>query len=42
LIGGCVARYGGRGCLCGPMERHPFPLRNKPHDIVYSGHGEES
>jgi hypothetical protein len=28
--GGCVVRCGGRGCLRGPMLRHPFPLRDQP------------
>jgi hypothetical protein len=32
MLGECVVRYGGRGCLLGPMMRHPFPLRNQPHD----------
>jgi hypothetical protein len=27
-----VVRYGGRGCLSGSMQRHPFPLRDQPHD----------
>jgi hypothetical protein len=26
-------RYGGRGCLCRPMLRYPFPLRDQPHTI---------
>jgi hypothetical protein len=34
MFGGCVARYGGRGCLQGPMLRHPFSLRNQPHNVV--------
>jgi hypothetical protein len=24
--------YRGRECLCGPMLRHPFPLRYQPQD----------
>jgi hypothetical protein len=44
---GGVVRYGGRGCLTRPMSRHPFHLRDQPHDRivynrVYSGHGEGS
>jgi hypothetical protein len=31
---GGVVRYGGRGCLSGPMPRHPFPLRDQPHDGI--------
>jgi hypothetical protein len=31
---GGVVRNGGRGCLCGPMLRHPFPLRNQPQDGI--------
>jgi hypothetical protein len=36
----------GRGCLSGPMPRHPFPLRDQPQDSivknrVYSGMGGE-
>ena len=26
---GGVVRYGGRGCLSGPMLKHPFPLRDQ-------------
>jgi hypothetical protein len=45
MFGECIVRYGGRGCLRGPMLRHPFPLRDQPQDSivwtkVYSGHGE--
>jgi hypothetical protein len=29
MFGGCVMRCGGRGYLCGPMLRHPFPLRDQ-------------
>ena len=29
-----VVRYGGRGCLSVPMSRHPFPLRDQPHDSI--------
>jgi hypothetical protein len=29
-----VVRYAGRGCLHGPVLRHPFPLRDKPHDGI--------
>jgi hypothetical protein len=25
---------GGRGYLGGPMLRHPFPLREQPHDGI--------
>jgi hypothetical protein len=32
MFGGCVVRCGGRGCLCGPMLRHPLPLRDQPQD----------
>jgi hypothetical protein len=28
--GGCR----GRGCLSGPMPRHPFPLRDQPQDSI--------
>jgi hypothetical protein len=32
---GCVVRCGGRGCLSRPMLRHPFPVKDQPHnDIV--------
>jgi hypothetical protein len=34
MFGGCVVRYGGRGCLGGPMLRHPFPLRDQPQDGI--------
>jgi hypothetical protein len=27
-------RYGGRGCLSGPMPRRPFPLRDRPHGSI--------
>jgi hypothetical protein len=45
MVGGCIVRCGGRGCLSGPMLRHPFPLRDQPYDNivqnrVYSGHRE--
>ena len=33
MFGECVARCWGRGCLRGHM--HPFPLRDKPHDVFY-------
>jgi hypothetical protein len=29
-----LVRYGERGCLGGPMPRHPFPLRDQPHDGI--------
>jgi hypothetical protein len=37
----------GMGCLSRPMPRHPFPLRDQPHDSiawnrVYLGHVEGS
>ena len=32
--GGGVVRCGGRGCLRRPMLRHPFPLRDQPHDGI--------
>ena len=44
MIGGGAIWCGGRGCLCGSMLRHPFPLRDQPLDDgivwtrVYSGH----
>jgi hypothetical protein len=31
---GSVVRYGGRGCLGGPMPRHLVPLRDQPHDGI--------
>ena len=31
-FGGCVVRCGGRGCLGGPMLRHPFPLNYQPYN----------
>ena len=31
---GGVVRYGGRGCLSGPMLRHPFLLRDQPDNGV--------
>ena len=34
IFGGCVVRSGGRRCLSGPMLRHPFPLRDQPHDGI--------
>jgi hypothetical protein len=37
MIVGCAVRYGGRECLCGPMMRHLFPLKDQPQDsIVYN------
>jgi hypothetical protein len=32
MLYGGVVRYRGRGCLSGPMPRHPFPLRDRPHN----------
>ncbi|KRX29278.1 hypothetical protein T09_3096 [Trichinella sp. T9] len=29
---GGVVRYGGRGCLSGPMPRHPFPLSDQSYE----------
>jgi hypothetical protein len=34
MFGGCVVRYEGRGCLHGPMLRHPFPLRYELQDSI--------
>ena len=32
---GGVVRYGIRGCFNGSMmRRHPFPLRDQPHDGI--------
>jgi hypothetical protein len=28
IIGTGTIWYGEKGCLCGPMLRHPFPLRD--------------
>jgi hypothetical protein len=44
---GGVVRYGGRRYLSGPMSRHPFLLRDQPHDSivqnrVYLGPGKVS
>jgi hypothetical protein len=33
FVGG-VVKCGGKGCLCGPMRRHPFPLRYQPQDSI--------
>jgi hypothetical protein len=33
-FGGYVVRYGGRGCLCRPMLRHPSPLRDQSQDGI--------
>lgn len=34
MSGGGVVRCGGRGCLCGPMLGHPFPLRDQLLDAI--------
>jgi hypothetical protein len=34
MFGGGVVRYGGMGCLSGPMLRHPFPLRDQAHNSI--------
>lgn len=34
MFGGCVVRCGRRGYLCGPILRHPFPLRDQLHSTI--------
>jgi hypothetical protein len=34
MFGGCVVRGRERECLCGPMLRHPYPLRDQPHSGI--------
>jgi hypothetical protein len=31
---GDVVWYGGREYLIGPVPRHPFPLRDQPHNSI--------
>jgi hypothetical protein len=30
----CLCIWWGKGCLCGPMLWHPFPMRDQPHEGV--------
>ena len=34
MFGGGTVRSRGRECLFRPMLRHPFPLRDQPHDAI--------
>jgi hypothetical protein len=34
MFGAGAVRCEGRECLCGPMLRHPFPLRDQPHESI--------
>jgi hypothetical protein len=34
MFGGGVVSCEGRGFLCGPMLRHPFLLRDQPHEVI--------
>jgi hypothetical protein len=31
---GVIVRHRGRLCLSGPTPRHPFPLRDQPHNGI--------